>query len=387
MRIAALAIAALVAGGFIGGWLGGREFAHEELPLDVRPAGTIVEGGQAEPAGPRLTILNGEKFDFGEMDREAKMKHTFEIQNDGDQPLSITENGTSCKCTTAGLSQDLLAPGEKAEITLEWDAKNAVEPFEQYADYKTNDLRRQRFRLSVTGRIVEAIRAEPGEAIFNRVSALEAVQAKLKLLGGREKELKIISHKFKNTRTATFFGLHSRPLTEEELQMHGNAQCGLELTVEMQPGMPLGQISQALNITTNLNPNATLEIPVFGTVISDISLAGQQASPDQMLVALGSIAASKGTKSTVYLVIKGPYRDQTELRIAEVAPASELKVELGTPIRDNPKIISHPIVLEVPPGVTPISRLTAASGVVVRIATTHPQIKEVSFRVRYAVVD
>jgi hypothetical protein len=158
----------------------------------------------------------------------------------------------------------------------------------------------------------------------------------------------------------------------------------VELTVVLEPGMPWGKSSSRSD--RYLNPDATFEIPVYGSVVSDISLAGQNSSAERMVVYLGSFSSSQGATSTVYLVVKGPHRDQTELKIAEVLPNSELTATLGEPIRDNPQIVSFPVTLAVPKGTSPVSRLGKGS-VAVRVETTHPQLKELTFFVRFAVVE
>ena len=156
--------------------------------------------------------------------------------------------------------------------------------------------------------------------------------------------------------------------------------------MDLKPGLPLGQMDQTIQITTNMNPDAKFDIPVYGSVVSDISLVGQNTAPDRMVVEMGSISSAKGAKSKIYLVVKGPHRDQTELKIAAVSPPGELTATLGEPIRDNPQIVSFPVTLVVPPGTMPVSR-QAGSSIEVRIETTHPQLKELTIYVRYAVVE
>jgi hypothetical protein len=133
MRIAVLAVASLIAGAVVGGLVGRQEFAHEVLPIQNQLSSPNGSASAEKETGPRLTILTEERYDFGEMDRDSTMTHTFEIRNDGTVPLTVTEQGTSCKCTTAGLDKDQLS--RKSCDQMEWNAKNAVEPFEQYAEY------------------------------------------------------------------------------------------------------------------------------------------------------------------------------------------------------------------------------------------------------------
>lgn len=383
MRTAILAVICLAVGGAIGSTLARQEFAHEVLPLETAHAG----GGLAEAGGPRLTILSQEKFNFGFMDQNSKMSHVFEIQNDGDQPLTVRLEGTSCKCTAAGLNRDQLPPGEKAQVTLEWEGKGQEDVFEQYAEYSTNDLSRPKFRLTVAGTIRKTLQAIPSEAVFNRVSSQEPAQATLKILSMGKEPLEIISHKFTHAKSAPFFSIESKPLDATAISPTSEYQSGVELQVHLKPGLPQGQLTQSLQISTSRNPAETFEIPIYGSIVSDISLIGPRASAETMTVDLGSFQSKQGAKSTVYLIVKGPHREQTELKVASVDPAAEMSATFGEPIRTNPQIVSYPLTFEVKPGATPVSRISPGSRIVVDIATTHPEVRELTLFIKYAVVD
>jgi hypothetical protein len=385
MRIALFAIGCLVLGGLIGSGLAQREFADESLPFD----GATAAGNESSSsgAGPRLTMLTPERYEFGFIDQNSKTQHTFMVKNEGDQPLELREQGTSCKCTTVGVVKDLLQPGDTAEITLEWEARTADELFEQHADFETNDNRRRRFRLTVSGQVRAVLRAEPREAIFNRVSAQEPAQAAVRIYGLGEEPLEVIGHQLTHAKSAPHFNLEFTPLDASDMPANSEYKSGIEMRVHLTPGLPLGQLAQTIELTTNRNPAGKFEIPVYGTVVSDISLIGPGASAEKMMVDLGSFKSSEGAKATVYLVVKGPHREETELKIESVTPAAELIATLGEPLRKNPQLLSYPISLQVSPGAIPVSRLSSGGRVAVRVETTHPQIKEVTFYVKYAVVE
>jgi hypothetical protein len=389
MKITIFAVVCLMLGAWIGTTLGRQEFAAEKLPFDkAEETGSAAAGSEALQ-GPRVTLLTPERYRFGFIDRNSKMNHTFEIRNDGDAPLTVRKKGTSCKCTSAGLDKDQLLPGEMAKITLEWTGKGmgVTEFFEQYAEYDTNDVRRPMIKFIVEGEIRATLRAEPSEAVFNRVSAQEPARATVRIMAFGDEELKIVSHRFEHAKSAPFFTLDFEPLNPDELPPNSEYKSGLLMHVDLKPGLPLGQMAQTIKITTNRNPEETFDIPVYGSVVSDISLIGPNTSAATMTVDLGSFKSRQGAKATVYLVVKGPHRDQTALQVASVQPAAELTAMLGEPDRDNPQIVRYPLTFEVLPGATPVSRVSSGSRIAVRIETTHPQIKELTVFAKYAVVD
>jgi len=381
------AVVCLILGAWIGSTLARQEFAAESLPLQgAANTGSTSQGSDA-PEGPRLTLLTPERYQFGFIDQNSTMNHTFKIRNDGDAPLTVEKIGTSCKCTSAGLDKDRLMPGETAEISLEWSGKGMAEFFEQFADFKTNDIRRPTLKLIVTGEIRATLRAEPSEAVFNRVSAQESARATVRILALGVEELKVISHDFEHAKSAPYYSLEFEPLDPAEFAPKSEYKSGLQMHVNLKPGLPLGQLAQTIQIITNRNPEEKFDIPVYGSVVSDISLIGAGVSAATMTVDMGSFTSRQGAKATVYLVVKGPHRDQTELNVASVLPAAELTATLGEPNRKNPQIVSYPLTLEVRPGATPVSRISAGSRIAVRIETTHPQIKELTLFARYAVVE
>src|SRR4029079_6041355 len=65
---------------------------------------------------------------------------------------------------------------------------------------------------------------------------------------------------------------------------------------------------------------------------------------------LGSIDQKVGMTHTVYLHIKGPHRDMTDVEVESVEPAS-LLATLEKPLTDSPAVKRIPLKLEVPAGV------------------------------------
>ena len=202
-----------------------------------------------------------------------------------------------------------------------------------------------------------------------------------------DEELKIIDHKYMHAKSAPHYSLEFEPIDPAEFAANSEYKSGVKMHVDLKPGLPLGQLAQTIKITTNRNPEESFDIPVYGSVVSDISLIGAGASATTMTVDLGSFASRRGKKATVYLVVKGPHRDQTDLQVASVQPAAELTATLGEPNRNNTQIVSYPLTFEVLPGATPVSRVSSGSRIAVRIETTHPQLKELTLFAKYAVVD
>jgi hypothetical protein len=70
---------------------------------------------------PRLDMLST-SYDFGRVYGHWDVTHIFALQNTGTADLIIGNLVTSCGCTTAELSSDVIPPGQRADLTVIFDA-------------------------------------------------------------------------------------------------------------------------------------------------------------------------------------------------------------------------------------------------------------------------
>lgn len=91
-----------------------------EEPVSIR---------NAEPAapkhnhGPTTTMtFKATTYDFGTVEEGIKVKHTFVFENTGTEPLLISNARGSCGCTVPQWPRTAIAPGEKSEISVEFNS-------------------------------------------------------------------------------------------------------------------------------------------------------------------------------------------------------------------------------------------------------------------------
>jgi len=180
-----------------------------------------------------------------------------------------------------------------------------------------------------------------------------------------------------------YLGVSIRPLTPEEIAVEPRAKSGVRVTVEVKPGLPQGNFEGTLTLTTNQSPDP-VTVKVVGNVASDILIMGPNVNRERLLVGLGAISQKDGKKQTAFLIVKGPHRDDTKVEIESVEPTVDFSARLGDPIRDTPKTIRYPIIMEVPAGAAPTTR-GEANFAKIHVKTTHPELKELTINVRYVV--
>jgi hypothetical protein len=76
------------------------------------------------PVGePQPNVAVAEAFyDFGRIGAQDVVERTFTVRNNGEGPLTISRAYTTCGCTTAEVSSDVIPPGKAVTVDLRFDA-------------------------------------------------------------------------------------------------------------------------------------------------------------------------------------------------------------------------------------------------------------------------
>ncbi|GHN02958.1 hypothetical protein WSM22_44470 [Cytophagales bacterium WSM2-2] len=78
--------------------------------------------GLAQTSGPTIS-WDKDTHDFGDIIQGEKVEHVFKFTNAGSEPLIITNVEVTCGCTTPrGWPRDPIKPGDKGEITVQFDS-------------------------------------------------------------------------------------------------------------------------------------------------------------------------------------------------------------------------------------------------------------------------
>jgi hypothetical protein len=73
--------------------------------------------------GPQPNVVVPQaSYDFGRIGAKDVVRHTFLLRNTGDAPLTISRAYTTCGCTTAEISADVIPPGKAVTAELTFDA-------------------------------------------------------------------------------------------------------------------------------------------------------------------------------------------------------------------------------------------------------------------------
>jgi hypothetical protein len=328
--------------------------------------------------------------DFGHVERDTKVWHTFKITNVGQGVLTLKDGGTTCTaCTIAALSHSTVAPGQSTDVTVQYEVNPQKARFSQIATLLTNDPKRPRVELAIMGLVTSRFNVSPAELTFTNVSAREPTTAEVKITTSVADQLKIASAEVGSPEAADDFQLTSEPLRAEQLQTDG-AKAGSKLLVTLKPGLPLGPIRQTIRLTIDTGPDSqpgSLVIPVEGIVVSDLSIVGPKWNSDLGVLTIGSVRGAEGAKRELRLLVRGDARRDVRVEPAEVKP-SWLKVLVGEPTELSPSVMQLPLSVEIPAGSPPSIHLgtdQGAYGEVVLRVQGHPDVREMRMLVKFLV--
>ena len=86
---------------------------------------------------------------------------TFRFENKTDKPIRILSVHTSCGCTTAGKTKDVVAPGEKSEITATFNIGDRTGVQQKQITVQTDDQKQPTTVLTLKAVIASPLELQP----------------------------------------------------------------------------------------------------------------------------------------------------------------------------------------------------------------------------------
>ncbi|MFY0607139.1 MAG: DUF1573 domain-containing protein [Cyclobacteriaceae bacterium] len=86
--------------------------------------GVIAQTATADTPqnGAKITFAES-SYNFGDIMQGDRVTHTFAYENTGNEPLILSDVKTTCGCTVPSFDREPLAPGESAEITVNFNSR------------------------------------------------------------------------------------------------------------------------------------------------------------------------------------------------------------------------------------------------------------------------
>ncbi len=111
--------------------------------------GVVVLPEEEVSAYPVINFIETD-HDFGEVDEGKVLDYTFDFENTGTAELKIKDVRTSCGCTAALVSSDVIEPGNKGTLKVELDTSNREGEMSRTITITSNDPKNPEIVLNVS---------------------------------------------------------------------------------------------------------------------------------------------------------------------------------------------------------------------------------------------
>jgi hypothetical protein len=236
--------------------MGTYSLQHKDLSMKYLMALflTIAAAAPLSAAGPSI-LLEEPAFQFGQIAEGAKIEHTFRFKNSGDAPLVINKVRSSCGCTAALLSTDVVRPGEYGEVKTIFNSSGFSGPVVKTVYLYSNDPLQKMVRFQLQGTVQKEILLHPARLRFSTLAADSPNRASITLTNMGQQTLFLSDLKTTGPEL-------SGALSTSRLEPGESAQ--LEITVT--PKSDKSRFAGYVTLRTSSPRNALLRIPVTGVL-------------------------------------------------------------------------------------------------------------------------
>lgn len=216
----------------------------------------VAAGADGKPKAVPVAPIK----EFDVVAKGEVVKHSFEIRNEGDAPLEVTDVRPSCGCTVARYDRTI-APGETGMVHVTLKTDNFAGPISKSIAVFTNDFDNPKLQLVVKAHVKPYIQVTPGYARYNYVRG-EEVRPLGQLLWAEDgSDLKILSAKGPFDHVLVSY----REATAEERDPRSTGRQW-HIDIDLAPDSPVGPLRNHVLVTTDHPKQKTVKIPVSGFV-------------------------------------------------------------------------------------------------------------------------
>jgi hypothetical protein len=305
---------------------------------------TLVLGPGRALAGLEGPAIRYEyrEVEFGVMEQRTERDTVFTFTNIGDEPLRILDVRTSCGCTAALASEDVISPGAKGTIKVTFNSKSFRGNVTKTVIVTSNDPSEPKTNLKVMADVRPTVNYSPTAIDLGVVRRGEKATRSIRLASEKSKPITLKEVK----------------LSEEHFTWTQRQEAHPESTVyvmdvSLLASAPMGRMSERLIVDPGIKNAKPIIINIRGEIVNHFL-----AKPSQ--VNFGSFRRGKA-ESKIIVVERV---DDTSFKVESVQSThpqiqTRLEAESGG---------AYKIYLDIDPDVVP-GRLNAR----VLIKTTDPE--------------
>lgn len=146
----------------------------------------------AAPGQPRLELMGGTTFSFGEVYTGTTVSRDLTLKNRGTDTLVISDVSAGCGCTGTLMSSDRIAPGGSGVLSISFNSKKLSGEVQKVVTLNTNDTGHGHVRISFTANVIKSLSIDPEYLVF-RTRVDSAAGADLSIVNVGPSAVRILS--------------------------------------------------------------------------------------------------------------------------------------------------------------------------------------------------
>ncbi len=146
---------------------------------------------------PKIEIVGGTSFDFGEIYSGVKIDKILTIKNIGTDTLIIGQVQPSCGCTAVLMSENKIAPNKTATLNVGFDSKGFNGKVHKSISITSNDPTNRSLNVTFTATISTVLTFDPQFIYFQNMKLDSIAAMKIKVTNNSQEAVEITSFEHK----------------------------------------------------------------------------------------------------------------------------------------------------------------------------------------------
>lgn len=231
-------------------------------PAPADPTASTAPATAATPEKSPKIVAAEPVYDAGKVAKGEKVEVAFELRNDGEAELTLTDVRPTCGCTVAKFDAKI-APGARGKVHAAVDTADFAGPIAKTITVLSNDPATPRLTLTIKADVQQLVHTNPGFARFNYVQSQEPITLQQTLWADNLADFQVLAVESPYDFIAASFR-EAKPEERRSEVTSGGRQWIVETTI--QPDAEIGALRDFLLVTTNHPKQKVVRVPLTGFV-------------------------------------------------------------------------------------------------------------------------
>lgn len=219
-------------------------------------------------------------YDFGRIFTGESVKHEFKFKNIGKSELIIKDVKSSCGCTAALVSKNILQKEESGEVAVKFNAGQYVGKVTKSVVVNSNDPVNQKYKLTITGEVIEEVSVNPKRINFGIIRRGDSCTKKLEI-----KTVPKLNIEVKKVET---------PNPYITIVKNNTIDDSISYMVTVANYDYIGKFSGMVFVYTSSKKQERVDVPFSGEIVGDMTFYPE-------ILSFGNVKAGQDVKRTVII--------------------------------------------------------------------------------------